>query len=495
MPLIPIDSIFVPEDSYLRVPPEVVMQRGREISAAADPHAAYDPLLLACDGRTLVDGRITLEALRLAKIDPVSVEIQGDADFSVAKHTRRVLSATPRSKLSQLHALLADYRIYVAAHPEAIPRNWQGHLGSLDDVAPTYFGPDPAKPWAKPTLWPPYAEFVEATGGKSARTIRRYLERARAIIPEVFAQCDRSPGCNLWACLEGVAQLSPEQQSGVVAEVVNGRCDLTHAVHRAAYAAATSAEAHHGLEDEHPIKATAGDFREVAKTIDDESVDLVLTDPPWQTATQHLIVPLAEIMMAKLRPGGTGLVILGHRWVPQMLNALLGAGLEYRWIATYEHPEYIASAHPEVVAEFHTTYPIIVVAKPGDPRPRPMVEDTFRERAGTVPNYPLRGPHHQQWKSVEALERMIFSFTKQGDLVYDPFSGGGSTSIASFRTGRLAVTSDANPANVINLIEWARECSWGQDVTAEGALRYEAEAGSATVKVEVDYWADVLEAE
>jgi len=44
--------------------------------------------------------------------------------------------------------------------------------------------------------------------------------------------------------------------------------------------------------------------------------------------------------------------------------------------------------------------------------------------------------HHPTQKSIHVLKPLIEAFTKPGDLVLDPFAGSGSTCVASCRTGR-----------------------------------------------------------
>lgn len=63
---------------------------------------------------------------------------------------------------------------------------------------------------------------------------------------------------------------------------------------------------------------------------------------------------------------------------------------------------------------------------------------------------------HSTQKPVECMERPIRNNSKPGDLVYEPFSGSGTTIIACERTGRRCRAIELNPAYVAIAIQrWA----------------------------------------
>ena len=64
--------------------------------------------------------------------------------------------------------------------------------------------------------------------------------------------------------------------------------------------------------------------------------------------------------------------------------------------------------------------------------------------------------NHSTQKPVECMERPIRNNSKTGDLVYEPFSGSGTTIIACERTGRKCRAIELNPAYVAVAIQrWA----------------------------------------
>ena len=63
---------------------------------------------------------------------------------------------------------------------------------------------------------------------------------------------------------------------------------------------------------------------------------------------------------------------------------------------------------------------------------------------------------HSTQKPIECMERPIRNNSKAGDLVYEPFSGSGTTIIACERTGRKCRAIELNPAYVAVAIQrWA----------------------------------------
>ena len=50
--------------------------------------------------------------------------------------------------------------------------------------------------------------------------------------------------------------------------------------------------------------------------------------------------------------------------------------------------------------------------------------------------------------SLEVCKKLILNHTEEGDIVYDPFMGSGTTAIASFDTNRKCFGSEINPEYV-----------------------------------------------
>jgi DNA modification methylase len=69
---------------------------------------------------------------------------------------------------------------------------------------------------------------------------------------------------------------------------------------------------------------------------------------------------------------------------------------------------------------------------------------------------PKRSEEHPTMKPVELVEAQLQNSTRPGDLVYEPFSGSGTTLIACERLGRKCRAVEISPAYVAVAIQrWA----------------------------------------
>ena len=59
-------------------------------------------------------------------------------------------------------------------------------------------------------------------------------------------------------------------------------------------------------------KLILGDFREKGKEIEDNSIDLIFTDPPYSEQYLYLYEDLARLAVRVLKPGGSLIFLLGH---------------------------------------------------------------------------------------------------------------------------------------------------------------------------------------
>jgi site-specific DNA-methyltransferase (adenine-specific)/modification methylase len=58
----------------------------------------------------------------------------------------------------------------------------------------------------------------------------------------------------------------------------------------------------------------------------------------------------------------------------------------------------------------------------------------------------VKNPHHPTQKPLRVLEHIIRITTDEGDTVFDPFMGVGSTGVAAIRLGRKFIGIEIDPA-------------------------------------------------
>ena len=99
-------------------------------------------------------------------------------------------------------------------------------------------------------------------------------------------------------------------------------------------------------EDE-TIKIECGDFRDLSRKINDESIDIIITDPPYPYEFINLWSDLAEIASRILKPSGFVIAYTGKLYLLEVMNRL-GEHLEYYWMMSYKMTQFPV-VHPRRV--------------------------------------------------------------------------------------------------------------------------------------------------
>jgi DNA modification methylase len=174
-----------------------------------------------------------------------------------------------------------------------------------------------------------------------------------------------------------------------------------------------------------------GDARELAKTIPDESVDMVFCDPVYSNIDDYRW--LAETAMRVLKPDSACLAWCSKAGESQF--AMQESGLNYHWTLNYT-----VQAKPTLLFHyglFTWTTPCLFFAK-GHRKASPPIPDTFISKAPPDNGF--------KWnKNIEVINRWMRSFTKPGDIVYDPFAGSGTVPAVCKMTGRNYLASEIDP--------------------------------------------------
>ncbi|MGA2066879.1 MAG: DNA methyltransferase [Thermoguttaceae bacterium] len=170
--------------------------------------------------------------------------------------------------------------------------------------------------------------------------------------------------------------------------------------------------------------------------LDDDSVDLFLTDPPY--AEINLYRELAELAAAKLKPGGLCLAYAGIGYLPAVLEAM-SAHLDYYWTFAVEFTGQRSMLHHPKVK--NAWQPVVACSK-------------GKSTAGYVTDHLHGGgkekDSHDFQKTGDDTAYFVEKLTKPGSLVVDPFCGSGTVPAACKRLGRnwLACEIDSGIARV-----------------------------------------------
>jgi len=102
--------------------------------------------------------------------------------------------------------------------------------------------------------------------------------------------------------------------------------------------------------------------------------------------------------------------------------------------------------------DYHTQYESIWYGWKDDAARVRKVEDRKQSDLWNIPR-PKRSDEHPTMKPIELVERSIRNSSYVGDIVYEPFSGSGTTIIASERSGRICRAIELAPAYVAVAIQ------------------------------------------
>lgn len=151
----------------------------------------------------------------------------------------------------------------------------------------------------------------------------------------------------------------------------------------------------------------------------ENSVDMIFTDPPYHDEYLDCFIKLAIFADKVLKPGAYLMTYCGKMFLPEVMKSL-GEKLEYVW----EFGVYQPDNNSKIMKHhlFEAWRPILCYKKPGKTITREWQPDMIK---GT------RDKSFHEWQQqIEPPLKYIDAYTLPGELVVDPFCGGGTTLVA-----------------------------------------------------------------
>jgi len=163
---------------------------------------------------------------------------------------------------------------------------------------------------------------------------------------------------------------------------------------------------------------TIGDCRELVKAIPDKSIDLIFTDPPYPKKYHYLYEWLSSESPRVLKDDGFLLVYVGTYWKGEVMR-IMGMGFEYYFDFILLNGGNSPVMWQRKVISRHKS--IIAYRKKGtEGHPRTNVL-SFWPGGGEDKRF-------HTWGQDESSARYyIDCFSRPGELIFDPFCGGGTT--------------------------------------------------------------------
>ena len=159
--------------------------------------------------------------------------------------------------------------------------------------------------------------------------------------------------------------------------------------------------------------------------IKDNSISLIITDPPYNEEHLYLYQDLANQAMKILKDGGSLVCYVPNLYIDRILKYIEDAGLTYHWIIAVIHSGPSATVHARKVMVGYKPLLWCVKGKyTGD-----YVGDVIKSE--------FQGKELHEWaQSTKESDYCIGHMTVKGETVYDPFLGQGTFGISAARLGR-----------------------------------------------------------
>lgn len=160
--------------------------------------------------------------------------------------------------------------------------------------------------------------------------------------------------------------------------------------------------------------------------------DVIITDPPYPREFLHVYSELAEA--AKDVP--LVAVMVGHVYLPEVLERM-SKHLKYRWVMAYLTPG--GQSAQQFSQKVNTFWkPVLIFGEAVE-----WIGDVVKSDVNDNDKQ-----HHHWGQSESGMADLIKRLSKPGQLVCDPFLGGGTTAVVSIDMGRKFVGCDVDPGCV-----------------------------------------------
>ena len=177
-------------------------------------------------------------------------------------------------------------------------------------------------------------------------------------------------------------------------------------------------------------KIFCGDCLKIMKKISDESINAIITDPPYGTnygkiandETLEVYKKSFNEMFRILKDKSFLITYCFPLYIPEIIEEAKKQGFIYRWIGFNYYPN-MFKQKPQPLG--YNRYDLFLIFSKGDAKKRGYIKDTIHILMDNKNNKTREFGHPHQ-KPEKCAEKLIKATTKEGDLVLDPFAGFGT---------------------------------------------------------------------
>lgn len=183
------------------------------------------------------------------------------------------------------------------------------------------------------------------------------------------------------------------------------------------------------------VEVRLGDFVEIAKDIPDGSVDVIITDPPYPYEFIACWSQLSEVAARILKPHGLCIAYSGKLHLDECM-ARLGEHLSFYWQIVFMQTV-MPTIHPRKV---NTKYKPILVFQNVPAGSKVRSHDRYF--IDVIEGEKVEKDAHEWQQSADGVEKLIDIFSNVGDLIFEPFSGGGTTAVVARHMNRRCIACE-----------------------------------------------------
>jgi len=173
------------------------------------------------------------------------------------------------------------------------------------------------------------------------------------------------------------------------------------------------------------------DIKDVGDKIEDDSIDWIITDPPYAKEYLYLIDDLAEFSFRKLKKGGSLICMIGQSYLPFVYSSL-SEKLEYFWTCAY-----VTEGRKTILWGKNIMIgwkPLLWFSKEKIKLDKRVI-DLFKSDMPEKDIY--------EWAQSESgMRDVIERITEPGQIICDPFLGAGTTGVAAIKLKRFFIGVD-----------------------------------------------------
>ena len=193
------------------------------------------------------------------------------------------------------------------------------------------------------------------------------------------------------------------------------------------------------------------DIRDGLNEIADNSIDFIITDPPYSREYISLYGDLSKLASRVLKDGGSLIVMTGQSYLPEVINEL-NKSMRYHWCLSYLT---LGGKSPNLFQKRVNSFwkPVLWYVK-GD-------YNYNGDYIGDVLKSPVNAnekDYHEWGQSLGGMTDIIERLTNPEDLILDPFLGGGTTGAAAVCLKRKFIGTDIEQINVDISQNRIKEC-------------------------------------